>query len=74
MRDQVSSSLSLAAWSLKLAAWGLQLVARSFLRLELEACSLGPVAILPGPLFVNLVYDIGALSGATVVGPSVSDM
>ncbi len=37
MKDQMSRSLSLAAWSLKLAAWGLQLAACISLRLVLEA-------------------------------------
>ena len=55
-------SLTLAAWDLKLAACG-------FLSLELEACLrlaawrliLASVAVVPGPLLVDLQEQLGQL-------------
>jgi len=49
MKDQMSRSLSLAAWSLNLAAWGLKLAACISPRLVLEACCLKLAALTPTP-------------------------
>ena len=54
-------SLLLAAWSLMLAAQGLPLVACILNRLVLDAWRYGPVAILPGPCFMELVNNSSVL-------------